>query len=494
MKSPFGEEGIIMRRQRLIFLVCCALALILAPIAEAQLSGEYADWAEGPEGFLLTKKEKKEWGKISTDAEAERFIALFWARRDPDPNNPFNPFRAEFEAKVRFADENFGHGNRRGALSERGRVLILMGRPDSRQVRGPDGPPAIGAASGETGAVENNTETWYYNPANLPAGFKAKGAQLYFFFYEERLDSNFFELDRTSRESYKAMSALSRAPEVYLLHPDLTEIPKPVSVAGGAPASAEHLAWLDGSEAPFDDITIVISELGVQDSVNRPLWVHLELPPDAPELDLLVGRVKESGGEVVSNFEIAATPLPGQYGASYHLTFPLAEGSYTLDVVGSAAGRPQLVQSIAADISSVPDAGTWMSPVWLGTGVTPNPEATLGSAFTVGGWHLAPISGPELTRAAEIAYFGFVVRPQLNDEGAVELVSRIHLKRDGKELSRPLEVPLGSSQILGDLYMYGNSIGLEALPETGPYEFVFEVIETNSETTTERLVAIEITE
>jgi GWxTD domain-containing protein len=483
-----------MRRQRLVVLFCFTLTVLAGPIADAQLSGDFANWAEGPEGFLLTKKEKKEWAKINIDAAAEQFIALFWAKRNPEPNNPFNTFRAEFESKVSFADENFGYGKHRGALSERGRVLILMGRPDSRQVRGIDGAPAVGGSSGATGAVENNTETWYYDPSKLPAAFKAKGAHLYFLFYEERLDSNAFELDRTNRESFKAMSTLSRAPDVYLLHPNLKEVPKPISVAGGAPAAAAHLAWLNQGEAPFDDVAIVFSELGVSDSVNRPLWVHLEMPPDAPDLDLLVGRVTGPVGEVTSNFEIVPTPIAGQYGATYHLSFPLTVGSHTVEIVGAAGGEPQLIQRIAAEISPVPDEGTWLSPVWLGTGVTPNPEAMIGAAFTVGGWHLTPISGPELTRASEIAYFGFVVRPVFNEEGAVNLESTVQLKRDGKPFGKPFTVPLDPSRVLGDLYMYGNSVGLAGVPETGPYEFEFTVTETISDTSSKRVLPIEITE
>ena len=479
-----------MRKQRLVILVIFALAIFFAPIAEAQFTGDFADWAEGPEGFLLTKKEKKEWAKITTDSAAEKFIELFWARRNPEPNSAFNAFRAEFESKVRFADENFGWGKNRGALSERGRVLILMGRPDSRQVRSLEGPPETGS----TAEVDGNTETWYYDPAKLPAGFKARGANLYFLFYEERLDSNAFELDRTNRESFKAMSALSKAPDVYLLHPNLKEVPKPVSVAGGVSASAAHLAWLDASEAPFDDVAIVLSELGVADGVSRPLWVHIELPPDAPELDLLAGRVAGPDGEVLSNFEISPTPIAGQYGAAYHLSFPLAEGVYTVEFVGAAGGEPQLFQSISAEVSPVPDGGTWMSPAWLGTGVTPNPEALLGDPFTVGGWHLTPISGPELTRASEIAYFGFIVRPALNEKGAVELESIVQLKRDGQPYGKPLTVPLEPSRISADLYMYGNSIGLEGVPQTGPYEFEFTITEKISNTSTKRLLSIEITE
>lgn len=483
-----------MRAKDLIALICFVLAGALSSLADAQLSSEYAAWADGPEGFLLTKKERKEWAKVSTDAEAERFVALFWARRNPEPGSPQNPFKEAFEARVRYADLNFGSPGRRGALSARGQVLILMGGPDSRQVRGIDGAPSTGAVSGANGKVENNTEAWYYDPSRLPAGFKAKGAQLYFLFYEEHLDSNVFELDRTNRESFKAMSALSRAPEAYLLHPNLEVVPKPVSVVGGTAASSAHLAWLDGGETTFDDVAIVFAELGVADEVNRPIWFHLELPPEAPGLDLLAGRVTGSDGTAVSTFQIPATPQPGQYGTFYHLAFPLEAGSYAIDFVGVADSEPQVKGRLAAEVSSIPEKGTWLSPVWLGTGVTPTPEAMHGTAFTIGGWHLTPVSGPELSRAAEITYFGFAVRPARNEEGAVKLLSRVHVRRNGVSLGRPLEVPLDTAQIVGDLHMYGNSIGLSGIPEIGPYEFVFEVVDANSGASTERLVSIEITE
>ena len=206
-----------MPQKRLIVPVCCALALCMASLAGAQLSEKYAGWADGPEGFLLTKQEKKEWDGITTDAEAERFIDLFWARRNPDPTNPFNTFKAEFESKVGFADENFGYGNRRGALTDRGRVLILMGRPDGRDLRGSSQAPSVEASA--SGTVEGRTDIWVYEVDKLPKAFKAKGDKLVFLFYEEKLDSNIFVLDRSNRESFKAVSALSHAPEAYLPRP-----------------------------------------------------------------------------------------------------------------------------------------------------------------------------------------------------------------------------------------------------------------------------------
>ena len=484
-----------MCRQRLVVLFCFTLVVLLVPVADAQLSGDYADWADGPEGFLLTKKEKKEWAKIRTDAAAEQFIELFWAMRNPEPNNPFNAFRAEFESKVRFADEEFGHAGRRGALTDRGWVLILMGRPDGRDLREPiQAQEELLPESADQETAAGRIDVWAYQTEKLAKKFKTRGLRVVYFFYEERPDSNNFVIDRSNRESMTAMGALNRAPEVYVLHPGLEEVPKPVSIAGAAPASGACLAWLDGGEAPFDDVAIVISELGVSEGVNRPLWIHIELPPAAPQLDLIVGRVRSEDGEIVSNFETTTTAIDGQYGAAYQLSFPLTEGLYTVEIAGAAAGEPQMIRSIEAEVSTVPGDGTWMSPIWLGTAATLNREAKLGDAFTFAVWHLTPISGPELTRASEIAYFGFIVRPALNEDGAVELRSRVKLKSDGRLLGKPLIMPLEAPQISGDLYVYGNFIDLASIPDPGSHEIEFEITDTNSDISVKQTVSLEITE
>jgi GWxTD domain-containing protein len=482
-------------RHHLLVIFCFALSVCLAPVADAQLSDTYADWADGPEGFLLTKKEKKEWKKVTTDAEAERFIELFWARRNPDPTSPYNAFRAEFEAKVSFADDNFGYTGRRGALSERGWVLILMGKPHGRELREPFQAQDLAlpdTTGGETRA--GRIDVWVYYSDRLPKKFKTRGPRVIYFFYEDRPESNSFVLDRSNQESMTAMGALNRAPDVYFLHPDLMEVPKPVSIAGATSASAAHLAWLDGGAAPFDDQAIVISELGVADAVDRPLWVHLELPPTAPDLDLIVGRVKAEDGRVLSNFESTPTPIEGQYGAAYHLAFLLEEGSYTVEIAGAAAGEPQIKRSIEAEVSKVPVVGPWMSQIWLSTAATLNREAKLGEAFSVAVWHLTPLSGPDVSKAAEIGYFGFVVRPAVDKEGAVEIRSRIRVKKDGRPLGKPLVSSLDAPKIGRDLHVYGDFIRLAGLPEPGSYELEFEITETNSDTSVERTLSLEVTE
>ena len=483
-----------MRRSTLRRLFVAMIVFLCAAVANAQLSPEYADWAEGPAGFLLTKKEHKAWGKIKTDAQAEAFVELFWARRNPNPETAFNTFKAEFDAKVRYAEENFSYQGHSGAVSDRAKVLILMGRPEGIQTKGPSQTvPGIGNTSGGTDAVEGSTQIWYYNPANLPDGFKIKGTQLFFMFYEEKMASNNFTLDRSARDSFKALAALTDAPEVYLLHPDMKEIPKPVSLAGGRKAPAAHLAWL-GQETPFNEEARVRSELGVNDGVTRPLWLHIELAPEAPTIEFFTGQVKAADGEVLSNFEIDAVPLDGQYGKAYHLSFPFEPGNYTIEIVGGAADEPVVTESVEIEVEEIVEEGTWMSPLWLGISASPNEQAKLGEPYSFGGWHLMPVSGPDFTRKHELTFFGFVVRPALNEEGVFDIEGKIRVKMDGKSMGRPLLMPLEASQVFGDLYMFGNSIGLSGLPEPGSYELEFSVTDRVSNVETEKALILEVSE
>ena len=82
----------------------------------------------------------------------------------------------------------------------------------------------------------------------------------------------------------------------------------------------------------------------------------------------------------------------------------------------------------------------------------------------------------------------------MNEEGAVDLKARVRVKRDGKPLGNPFTMPLDASQMMGDLYMYGNSIGLSGLPEPGNYELEFTITEGTSDTVVERTVPLEISE
>jgi GWxTD domain-containing protein len=79
--------------------------------------------------WLMTSEEQRAWKSVKTDDQAIDFIDLFWARRDPTPGTGRNENRLDFENRVAYADTNFKEGKTRGSLTERGRVLIVLGFP-----------------------------------------------------------------------------------------------------------------------------------------------------------------------------------------------------------------------------------------------------------------------------------------------------------------------------------------------------------------------------
>lgn len=98
------------------------------------LSNRHKEWLNlvSP---ILTKVEKDVFLKLKTPQEKDKFIQLFWARRDPLPDTKENEFYKEYMSRVRFADLNFGHGtSKKGHETERGYFYLLLGPPLERQV------------------------------------------------------------------------------------------------------------------------------------------------------------------------------------------------------------------------------------------------------------------------------------------------------------------------------------------------------------------------
>lgn len=75
----------------------------------------------------MTRAEREQWSKLDSDAQAEKFIAEFRARR------PAN-FRKEVAERAKNADKYLTFGNTRGSKSLRGKIIILLGPPTAMEV------------------------------------------------------------------------------------------------------------------------------------------------------------------------------------------------------------------------------------------------------------------------------------------------------------------------------------------------------------------------
>lgn len=119
-------------------------------------------WEDTPEAhYLATPAEKSQWKALATKEQRAKFIEDFWARRDPTPDTAENEFRATFNARVAFADRVFSNPlAARGALSDRGRILVLLGKPNQMLW--------------EKVSAESEPETWGYSQEQLPVRVRDK--------------------------------------------------------------------------------------------------------------------------------------------------------------------------------------------------------------------------------------------------------------------------------------------------------------------------------
>lgn len=94
--------------------------------------------------FIITSEEKRAFLKLPEE-ERPAFIEAFWKKRDPDPETEINEYKEEFYKRIEEANWLFKEGTTPGWLQDRGRIYILLGPPDQREVypRGDNlyGPP-----------------------------------------------------------------------------------------------------------------------------------------------------------------------------------------------------------------------------------------------------------------------------------------------------------------------------------------------------------------
>ncbi len=149
----------------------CGLAVAGCRPAERPLTAvAITEWVDGPARWLILPDEERRLRRLRTNQEAVAFLEDFWNRRDPDPDQPGNPFLQVFSQRVEAADRLYGEGGTRGSLTDRGRALILLGPPPllgfSHRPAAAWAPGHAGRPPGEPRKVK--VETWTYAAPDLP--------------------------------------------------------------------------------------------------------------------------------------------------------------------------------------------------------------------------------------------------------------------------------------------------------------------------------------
>ena len=376
--------------------------LLLSAVAAFPLLAaldKYKDWEKSPEyAYLATDDDKKEWKKIASDQDAEKFIALFWARRDPDLKTPENEFRERFDALVKNADDLFPLGRKRGALTERGKALILIGSPRSIARKAipsvssglgtpppnPMGPQGLLQGSGALG--DGGTETilteFIYEKLQLPPWADVPSLDLVFQVDTGMATDHLVEGVSSAKrlEAKAALKLEAKAVQMALVNPQLKDLPvyktkeqvvaeqkaaaeKAAEESKGPALSEGGRATLEGlAQGPFGALALL--PVSYRDGSSR-LMVQLFVPGSVAGAGegmklLILGRGKD--GKDAIRLEEAAALRKTRADFFADRAFPIVPGGYDVaaalvDATGKVltSGRRQVsVSGLPTEFAASP--------------------------------------------------------------------------------------------------------------------------------------------
>ena len=138
-----------------------ASSLVYGAQKKQKLESTYREWLERDVTYIITKEERDEFLRLTSDEARDKFISDFWEIRNPEPEAPGNSYKDEIYRRIAFANARFGTGSgAEGWRSDRGRTYITLGEPQQKQVF-------------RNSANLYPIEIWFYGNANpaLPPGF-----------------------------------------------------------------------------------------------------------------------------------------------------------------------------------------------------------------------------------------------------------------------------------------------------------------------------------
>jgi len=445
------------------------LACAFASVAAAQLSPALKSFPDGPAGFVMTDGDRKAFAQLKTDAEAQAWIELFWAKRDPDLNTVENEFKQDFDQRVAAADKMFSTEKIKGSMSDRGKVLILMGKPLPVQniAAGADEEQGNRPSFVERGA----TQVWTYTKDGKPPVKKSDA--LVFVFSETRAGVGDFVLDRSDMRNKQAFKVLAARVDELVKNPKLTDVPRVGLLPGTKAATTAQQAIFDVQPRPWPaEGAHVLAVSGVRSEASHPIWVWLQLPDSVAPATQAVGRVRKAeGGDVIGSFVSPVTPVSVPGARAYEFSLPADPGAYNVDIALSNEAGPVAITTFAVKTDPIPADGPYVSPVaWGAETRQATPQARMGDAFHLGGMHLIPRVDNKYKADESLTYAVYVVRPSLDEQGKPRVELKIVLRASGKDQDKQDFQPVEGVKVVGDVWVFGQGLPLSGFRRGTEFE------------------------
>src|SRR5579863_1244294 len=110
-------------------------------LQDPAVKDEYKKWLREDVAWIITDEERADFRTLSTDKQRDEFVVAFWDRRNPMPGATENKFKEEHYRRLAYTNTHFAVGIP-GWKSDRGRIYIMYGTPDSIDSHPLSSPPS----------------------------------------------------------------------------------------------------------------------------------------------------------------------------------------------------------------------------------------------------------------------------------------------------------------------------------------------------------------
>ena len=201
-----------------------------------KLPPHYRQWIDEDVPYIITQEERREFIKLQSDDERDRFIDQFWESRNPSPHSSVNVFKEEHYRRLAYVRTTFGDERYNdGWRSDMGRVYITLGAPQQ-------------ISKLHQGMSTRPVEIWFYqslSPA-LPAYFnlvfyKRSEADPYTL-YSPRMDGPTKVVTNDEHDDARALHTIDQAMGAEATHAMVSLIPgEPIDIKHPSPTMESDL-------------------------------------------------------------------------------------------------------------------------------------------------------------------------------------------------------------------------------------------------------------
>ncbi|HEX6086577.1 MAG TPA: GWxTD domain-containing protein [Thermoanaerobaculia bacterium] len=445
-------------------------------------------WNKTPEAYFMTSEEKAAWKNVSSPEDAQRFIDDYRRKRGEQ-------FLKDIRTRVDLADKQFKLDKTPGALTQKGRVFILLGAPSrsqtNRDVNETRGQIVVPGMSGEGISASNRLENqaligteWIYEQDRLPKELGLSQLKVKFVYDSRR---GFESIDNVGNVEPHLIRAAELVSNAYMTSTAAMNAQRSTQVAATPSTPVTPSASLD----PLWSSTAALNgAMFTGDAFlsprEEPFYAYsFYIPKNAATFadwksGLMVTLVRnEAGRQVVSQrTQVDLSTYDAASGARYvdqSVLLPPGryEGLFALYTPDGATLLSSHRTSFEVAAPNAPRATNLYLTSRIETLEKQNPL----DPFTFVATKYAVRADRQFRTADKLAFFTVIANPTGSPDP--QLMQKMTFKRDGKQFAQtPLE-PVQLTQTGPNTFLVGTGFDPETFP-AGHYSLELQVRDMNA--------------